>query len=249
LWSYTPMRRTPAGPDSQTPSDEELVSATLRGDRQAYRTLVERYQARIFSMAYDVVRNKEDAEDVTQESFVKAFLSLDKFKGQSSFYTWLYRIAFNMAVDVRRKTSRRGGNHLEYKETLSVSPSGRPDGTGESEQVSTLQSIEGPHEALVRKQAARKIHEVLAKLSEEHRAVITLREIDGLNYDEISEALGIPKGTVMSRLFYARKALQKALGEFAPESVSQSADGDSHDDSDSQQSDKEQKERLKRNMG
>jgi RNA polymerase sigma-70 factor (ECF subfamily) len=243
------MRRSPAGPDSQPPSDEELVAATLRGDRHSYRTLVERYQSRIFSMAYDVVRSKEDAEDVTQESFVKAFLSLDKFKGQSSFYTWLYRIAFNMAVDVRRKTSRRGGNHLEYKESLSVSPSGRSDSTGESEQVSTLQNIEGPHEALVRKQAARKIQEVLAQLSDEHRAVITLREIDGLNYDEISEALGIPKGTVMSRLFYARKALQKALGEFAPESASTSAEGDNHEGSDSHESTKEHNERLKRNIG
>lgn len=244
------MRRTPAGPATQSPTDEELVASTLQGDRQAYRVLVERYQSRILAMAYDIVRNKEDAEDVVQESFVKAFLSLNKFKGQSSFYTWLYRIAFNMAVDIKRKTGRRGGNHLEYKETLGVSSSGRPDVSGDGgESLSTIQNIEGPHEALVRRQAARKIQEVLAQLSEEHRAVITLREIDGLNYDEIAEALGIPKGTVMSRLFYARKALQKALGEFAPESSAGADARDNHNDSESSNSERERDERLKRTMG
>ena len=243
------MRRTSAGQAAQSPSDEELVASTLRGDRQAYRILVERYQSRILAMAYDVVRNKEDAEDVAQESFVKAFLSLDKFKGQSSFYTWLYRIAFNMAVDIKRKTGRRGGNHLEYKETLSVSPSGRPDVSGDGESISTVQNVEGPHEALVRRQAARKIQEVLAQLSEEHRAVITLREIDGLNYDEISEALGIPKGTVMSRLFYARKALQKALGEFAPESRSETDERENYTNSEPSDSGRERNERLKRTIG
>jgi predicted DNA-binding protein (UPF0251 family) len=102
---------------------------------------------------------------------------------------------------------------------------------------------------LVRRQAARKIQEVLAQLSEEHRAVITLREIDGLNYDEISEALGIPKGTVMSRLFYARKALQKALSEFAPEASTGNDVRDNYNQSEPNNSEKDRDEPLKRTIG
>jgi RNA polymerase sigma-70 factor (ECF subfamily) len=193
-------------------------------------------------MALDIVKNREDAEDVVQESFVKAFLSLDKFKGESSFFTWLYRIAFNMAVDVKRKSARRGGNHVEYKESLGVSPSGSSEADSGGSLGAPVQHVEGPHEALARKQAGRKIQKVLSELSEDHRAVITLREIDGLNYEEISEALGIPRGTVMSRLFYARKALQKALREFAPETTSSEAGSD-------EQTEPRNEQRLKKTIG
>lgn len=247
-----PMRRLTPDQESQYTSDEALVADSVRGDKDAYRTLVERYQGRIFSMALDIVKTREDAEDVTQESFVKAFLSLNKFKGQSSFYTWLYRIAFNMAIDVRRKGARRGGNHFEYKESLGVSNSGTPDSESRGEDIVGLGHVAGPHEALVRKQAARKMQEVFETLSDEHRAVVTLREIDGLNYDEISDALGIPKGTVMSRLFYARKALQRALMEFAPESANQgSADSRSSSANDPSEGSAEDEEtrKLKKGMG
>lgn len=246
------MRRSPVGHESQNPPDEILVAATVRGDRDAYRTLVERYQGRIFSMALDILKSREDAEDVTQESFVKAFLSLNKFKGQSSFYTWLYRIAFNMAIDVRRKGARRGGNHFEYKESLGVSSSGTLESETANDGIVGLGHVAGPHEALVRKQAARKMQEVFETLSEEHRAVVTLREIDGLNYDEISEALGIPKGTVMSRLFYARKALQKALAEFAPDSTSSGSSDTTRDapnNSGESTDEDEATRRLKKSMG
>jgi len=199
--------------------DNDLVRMTLAGDREAYRTLVERYQGRLFSTALDVVKTREDAEDVVQETFVKAFLSLGQFKGQSSFYTWLYRICFNMAIDIRRKASRRGGTHLEFKEHTGVNRAAVQEGareTGGGGLANHSQNVEGPHDALARKELGRKIQEVLGELSEEHRAVITLREVDGLDYEEIAQAIGVPKGTVMSRLFYARKALQKALEEFAP---------------------------------
>lgn len=205
--------------DLSAHDDNELVQRTLAGDREAYRTLVERHQGRLFTTAIDIVKSREDAEDVVQETFVKAFLSLGQFKGQSSFYTWLYRICFNMAIDLRRRLGRRGGSHLEYKEHLSVNKATAEDSGGESSRgvsPSFSQHVEGPHEVLARKELGRKIQEVLGQLSEEHRAIIILREVDGLDYDEISQAVGIPKGTVMSRLFYARKALQKALEEFAP---------------------------------
>ncbi len=199
--------------------DNDLVRMTLSGDKEAYRTLVERYQGRLFSTALDIVKTHEDAEDVVQETFVKAFLSLGQFKGQSSFYTWIYRICFNMAIDIRRKAGRRGGTHLEFKEHTGVNRAAVQEGareTGGSGLANHCQNLEGPHDALARKELGRKIQEVLGELSEEHRAVITLREIDGLDYEEIAHAIGVPKGTVMSRLFYARKALQKALEEFAP---------------------------------
>ena len=205
------------GVDLSTLRDDELVNMTRGGDREAYRTLVERYQGRLLAMALDILKTREDAEDVVQESFVKAFLSLGQFKGESSFYTWLYRICFNMAVDIRRKAARRGGTHLEYKEQVSVNNGAEASWDQSASLGSDIgQRVEGPHDALARKELGRKIQEVLGELSEEHRAVITLREIDGLDYEEIAVAIGAPKGTVMSRLFYARRALQKALKEFAP---------------------------------
>jgi RNA polymerase sigma-70 factor (ECF subfamily) len=215
----------------QNLSDGALVSATLRGDKRAYQVLVERYQGRLLRVAMDILKNSSDAEDVVQESFVKAFVSLDKFKNQASFYTWLHRITFNMAVDLQRKNQRRGGQHFEYKEDFSVSRSTGSDdisATGGAE-VPFSQNIEGPQEALLRRETGKKIDQVFASLSDEHRAVITLREVDGLDYEEIAAALGVPRGTVMSRLFYARKALQQALREFAPESAQQRSDGEVED--------------------
>ena len=209
----------PAKADLTACDDNDLVRMTLAGDKEAYRALVERYQGRLFNTALDIVKTREDAEDVVQETFVKAFLSLAQFKGQSSFYTWVYRICFNMAIDIRRKASRRGGTHLEFKEHVGVNRAAFQDGdrkAGDGGLADRLQNVEGPHDALARKELGRKIQEVLGELSEEHQAVITLREVDGLDYEEIAQAIGVPKGTVMSRLFYARRALQKALEEFAP---------------------------------
>lgn len=206
-----------ATPHTPPRDDETLVAKTLAGDKEAYRLLVERYQNRLLTMVTDILKSREDAEDVVQESFVKAFLSLRNFKGQSSFYTWLYRIAHNMAIDVRRKSGRRGGSHVEYKEGVGVNKVATAEGevtqaiTGAAQH---LQNIEGPHAALARKEVGHRLQQVLGELSEEHRAVIMLREVDGLNYDEIAHAVGVPRGTVMSRLHYARKALQNALRDF-----------------------------------
>jgi RNA polymerase sigma-70 factor (ECF subfamily) len=154
-----------------------------------------------------------------QETFVKAYLSLGNFKGDASFYTWVYRICTNMAIDIRRKVARRGGTHIEYKESNAVQRSSAGDSSEIAGAVTApqhLQNVEGPHDALVRKEAGKKLHDVLSDMSPEHREIIVLREIDGLDYEEIADALGVPKGTVMSRLFYARKALQKSLRDFAP---------------------------------
>lgn len=187
---------------SERNDDTELVRKATDGNKEAYRALVEKYQQRVFGIALEVVKSKEDAEDIAQEVFVKAYLSLSEFKGQSSFYTWLYRIAYNMAVDFRRRMQRRGGPPMEFDESKVA----RSD-----QDALAPKRFDGPQEVMLRKEEARQIQKVLAEISPEHRTVITLREIDGLSYDEIAEVVGVSKGTVMSRLHYARKRLQNAL--------------------------------------
>jgi RNA polymerase sigma-70 factor (ECF subfamily) len=208
------MSQRPVNP--LEPTDVELVTAATSSSRagggvqghEAYRQLVERYQARVYSLVFEIVKNSEDARDIAQEAFVKAYLSLPDFKGESSFYSWLYRIAFNMALDHRRKVVRRGGAPIEYEEGVLHQT--------EQEQAVGAGKVDRPDEALLRKEQRARIDQVLGTLTEEHRAIIMLREVDGLSYEEISDSTGIPKGTVMSRLFYARKKLQEALKEWAP---------------------------------
>jgi RNA polymerase sigma-70 factor (ECF subfamily) len=197
--------------ESKEIKESDLVARAAGGDKEAYRALVEKYQSRAFSIAYEIVQSRHDAEDIIQESFVKAYLSIGDFRGQSSFYTWFYRIVYNMAIDFKRRTNRRGGEHAEYDDRMS--------GENGVFAGATTGKTEGPSEAIFRKEQARKIQEALNEISEEHRAVITLREVDGLSYDEIADVVGVSKGTVMSRLHYARKKLQKALVEFAPGGV------------------------------
>lgn len=189
--------------DHQTPDDDQrLVRAARGGDREAYRRLVERYQRKVYSIAFEILRNREDAEDVAQEAFVKAYLSLQEFKGDSSFFTWLYRITYNMALDVRRRLLRRGGATQEFREGALKEP---------EELAPILGKIAGPHEALLTQERLRLLQMALDSISEEHRTVVVLREVDGLSYEEIARITGINLGTVMSRLHYARKKLQEAL--------------------------------------
>jgi RNA polymerase sigma-70 factor, ECF subfamily len=202
--------------DTPVTSDIDLVELSLRGDKLAYRQLFEKYSSRLIHVAFDVVKNREDAEDIVQEAFVKAYLSLGSFKGASSFYTWIYRIVINLAVDLRRKLSRRGGDAFEYDETVVVGKGGslNESSDGGSSGINSNQNVNwNPMTAFLRKQQSAKISEALNSLSEEHRRTILLREFDGLSYEEISEATGVNLGTVMSRLYYARKRLQQLLHE------------------------------------
>jgi DNA-directed RNA polymerase specialized sigma24 family protein len=149
---------------------------------------------------------------------------------------------------------RRGGQHFEYKEQIGVSSEVGPhQNESNAELFPSTQNVEGPHEALVRKQTGSKLERAFAQLSEEHRAVITLREIDGLDYEEIATALGIPRGTVMSRLFYARKVLQRALREIAPDDATNEAQTNESDlderDSGSHKNQAPSHKRLKRAPG
>jgi RNA polymerase sigma-70 factor, ECF subfamily len=176
--------------------EQELIRKAQKGDRDAFREIFDRYHGRLFSCAFSILMNKEDAEDVVQDAFVKVFFSIEGFKGDSSFYTWVYRIVHNLAVDLKRKKGRRGGDAEEYREDIGLSP---------------VEAFMSPSSSLHHRQQLVLLQKALQELSDEHRETLVLREIEGLSYEEIADVTGVSKGTVMSRLFYARKKLQKSL--------------------------------------
>ena len=184
--------------------DWELVQRAQRGDREAFRTLVERYQAKVAALAMGMLRSREDALDVVQEAFTKAYQGISRFKGQSGFYTWVYRIALNLCIDRQRRESRMP--------EVSLEPPGRPD-DGALAPERAVTDGDQPFERARDAQIGRRLREAISELTPEHRAVILLREVEGLSYEEISQALDCPKGTVMSRLHYARRQLQTRLRE------------------------------------
>jgi RNA polymerase sigma-70 factor (ECF subfamily) len=185
------------------PSDGELVLRARNGDRDAFRQLVERYQRKIATLALGMLRNREDAFDVVQETFTKAYQSLHRFKGDASFYTWTYRIAVNLCIDHQRRETKLQQASLEPREgERGEDPlAALPDATGQGDPYRRTRDAE----------IARGLRRAIAELTPEHRAVILLREVDGLSYEEISRVLECPKGTVMSRLHYARRQLQERL--------------------------------------
>ena len=165
--------------------------------------LVERYQRRIGALALGMVRNRDDALDIAQDTFTRAYQNLDRFKGDSAFYTWLYRIAVNLCMDHRRRASKQAEVPLEPDERGEAPPRPLPDGPRPDQPFERARDAEIAH----RVQAA------MRELTPEHRAVILLREVEGLSYAEISEVLDCPQGTVMSRLHYARRQMQARLRE------------------------------------
>ncbi len=187
--------------------DRELIEAVRGGDPSAYRGLVERYQGRVYALLCGMVRDREEARDLTQEAFIRAYRQLDRFRGDAGFYTWLYRIAMNVAIDhLRRQRSRR-------QEAFEEGVAAR-DGDGA---IDPAHSRADPSRAVERQQIGEAIFQALEKLSDEHRQVILLREVEGLSYREIAEVMEIPEGTVMSRLFYARRKLRDLLREMGIE--------------------------------
>jgi RNA polymerase sigma-70 factor, ECF subfamily len=181
--------------------DHQLVRAVLDGDSTAYRGLVERYQGRIYSVCYGMARNREDARDLAQEAFVKAFKNLSRFRFGASFYTWLCRIAMNVSIDhLRRQKVRRADVFDEAIASRSA------DGV-----ISLQHHRHDPGKDLERKRLHAAILAAMDELPEEQKQVVVLREVEGMAYKEIAEVMDIPEGTVMSRLYYARKKLQKAL--------------------------------------
>ncbi len=175
--------------------DAHLIDETLSGNRAAFGQLVQKYQGRLFNTLLHVVSSREEAEDVCQEALVQAFVKLDTFGGRSAFYTWLYRIAFNLSVSRRRR--RR----------TEVSIDQHRERTGDEPQ----DACDGPGDQLLRAEQVRQVRSAIATLSEEYRAILVLREMEGCCYETIAEILELPIGTVRSRLHRARLQLRELL--------------------------------------
>jgi RNA polymerase sigma-70 factor, ECF subfamily len=185
--------------------DAQYISQTLSGNRAAFGELVRKYQARLLNALFHVIGNREEAEDVAQEALMQALLKLDSFRQQSTFYTWLYRIAFNTWV-----TRRRRGRH-------EVSMDQIRERTGEE----PLDAGAAPSERVIRDEQARQVWVAMHALQDEHRAILVLREIEGCRYETIAEILDLPVGTVRSRLHRARLQLRDQLQGVLQENLSE----------------------------
>lgn len=185
-------------------SDLELVQRSRSGEQEAFRLLVHRYQRRLYGVCFSMVRNRDDALDLVQETLLKIHRYLDRFEG-GSFVTWSYRIATNVCIDHLRK--QRRFQHVEFDDSRDV---GEEEEGLTSWQSSALLRVD-PERLLRKRELLRKIDEAIEDLSPIHRQVITLREVEGLSYQEIADIAEISLGTVMSRLHHARKRVQARL--------------------------------------
>ena len=181
-------------------NDRDLVVRLKAKDERAFEKLVKRYEKRIYMIAYNILRNEEDAYDATQNVFLKVYKYIDNFRETASLYTWIYKIAYHVSIDIYRK--RKKGSSVEYSEFI------------KSEGVTAHDlhhKVADPSAFVENNELTKTIESALEKISESHRTVIVLREIEGLSYAEIAEILDVSKGTVMSRLHHARLNLQKYL--------------------------------------
>ncbi|MBK8265857.1 MAG: sigma-70 family RNA polymerase sigma factor [Nannocystis sp.] len=205
--------------------DLTLVEACRSGDRNAFKILMQRYQRKVYSVAFGLLRNQEDALDVVQESFIKVHRYLANFEGNSSFYTWLYRIVTNLCIDHMRKNKRYKA--FEFDDSL------RHDEKADSASDADIRPLSGlgdPAQMLHRREILDAFQNGLACLSDKHRAVIVMRELEGFSYEEMAKAMGCSKGTIMSRLFHARRNMQRHLTErlgYMPSEVVSDSDGES----------------------
>ena len=196
--------------------DRALVRAAQRGDEQAFRKLVERYQRRVVQLALGMTKDPDEAMDIAQETFVKVHRYLPSFKGDSSFFTWTYRIAMNLCLDAQRRRGRSERVDLEQGDEAEIEAAMDPPSA----------ALAGPQRQALNAELRGKIEEALASLSENHRAILLLREVEGLSYEELAQTLGIRKGTVMSRLFHARLKMQRKLREYLGDEAKDEAEGE-----------------------
>lgn len=185
-------------------SDMAIVRQVQAGDVAAFDRLTLKYRERLFSVVYNLTSNREDANDLTQDAFIKAFRSINKFKGNSSFFTWLYRIAVNGAISHLKKNRLRRFFSLEdLDETVSS-----------KDILESLSAKTGTEKPALLKELHEKLNEALQKLSLKHRTVVVLFEIEGLSHQEIAEVTKTSEGTVRSRLHYAKQQLQSSLRDY-----------------------------------
>jgi len=187
--------------------DLALVSRARDGDQEAFRALVVRYQRKVYAVALGIVKDRDLAWDVAQEAFVRVHAHLGEFKGESKFSTWVLRIASHHAIDVVRRERTSAKQDIdEVRE---------PDLAGAGEGILATALGTDPQANALRRELAEQMAGALAQLPEKHRTILVLRELEGLSYEELAERLDIQKGTVMSRLFHARKKMQALLRRYA----------------------------------
>src|SRR2546421_8608332 len=194
-------------PEKATPApvpDLDLVRAAQKGDGAAYDELVRRYQERIYATVYHMTSNHEDANDLAQEAFIKAFHALKSFKGGSSFYTWVYRIAVNKTINFLKQRKNKAQMSLD---DLDFNAEHDPD-------LVALISDKTPRREINLAELQEKLNSAMQKLSEPHRLVVTLHDVQGLSHEEIAKIMDCNIGTVRSRLFYARQQLQAHLSDY-----------------------------------
>lgn len=182
-------------------NDSQLVERVQRGDKRAFDLLVLKYQHKIASLVSRYVRDNDEVMDVTQEAFIKAYRALPRFRGDSQFYTWLYRIAINTAKNYLVSKSRRP-------------PDTDIDIDGEFQVDSAvLRDVAGPESVLATSQLEKVIFDAIENLPDELKVAVTLREFEGMSYEEIAEVMECPVGTIRSRIFRAREAIEKSVAE------------------------------------
>ncbi len=185
--------------------DQELVARVQGGDKRAFDLLVRRYQGKVVGLVSRYIRDPVEAEDVVQEAFIKAYRSLGRFRGESAFYTWLYRIAVNTAKNHIVASARRPPAQDLDAEVAENSSAGE-----------RLREISTPEGAAMTRQIGEVIQSTLGSMPDELREALVLREFEGLSYEEIAEVMECPVGTVRSRIFRAREAIDQAIGDLLP---------------------------------
>jgi RNA polymerase sigma-70 factor (ECF subfamily) len=216
----SPREKTSLQSEGDDAADRDLVERSRKGDPEAFRAIFERYKRRAYALALGVVHDKDAALDVVQEAFLRAHRHLDGFEGNASVYTWLYRIVMNAAIDHVRKEGRR--KTVDYDDAVAHL---------EEESAADVAALVpelmrgNPAKEIARREIREKIDAALGQLSENHRAVLVMREVDGLSYEEMAKVMKCSKGTIMSRLFHARKNMQKLLLE----SLGMRDSGEDHD--------------------
>ena len=181
--------------------DRQLVERAQRGDKQAFSLLVEKYQRKLTRLLSRFIRDQAEVEDVTQEAFIKAYRALPAFRGDSAFYTWLYRIGINTAKNYLMALGRRAPTSTEVEAE-------EAEGFEEGEQ---LRDINTPESVLLSNEIAETVNSTIEQLPEELRTAIQLREIEGMSYEDIAQVMNCPIGTVRSRIFRAREAIAERL--------------------------------------
>jgi len=190
--------------DQNLPDDETLVRLTQSGDTRAFDNLWHKYSPRIYSLIYNMTANHEDSNDLLLEVFAKAYRSINGFRGKSSFYTWIHAIAVNMTINFVKKRGRRFQMSLDDLDA----------NVQNDKEFIDLTAANTPVREVDLSELQQRLNEAMMKLSVEHRAVVTMFDIQGMPHAEIAKILGIPEATVRSRLFYAHRQLQNYLEEF-----------------------------------